>query len=83
MGGAGQWHALGREFSCLADEPWSCRAVGGRAPVSRSAVSQHLKILKDAGLVEDMAAGTRRIPGSTRSRWPRCEISSTPTGSGR
>jgi DNA-binding transcriptional ArsR family regulator len=30
-------------------------------PVSRSAVSQHLKILKDAGLVEDQAAGTRRI----------------------
>jgi DNA-binding transcriptional ArsR family regulator len=30
-------------------------------PVSRSAVSQHLKILKDAGLVEDVAAGTRRI----------------------
>jgi NAD(P)H-dependent flavin oxidoreductase YrpB (nitropropane dioxygenase family) len=27
----------------------------------RSAVSQHLKILKDAGLVEDVAAGTRRI----------------------
>jgi DNA-binding transcriptional ArsR family regulator len=30
-------------------------------PVSRSAVSQHLKILKEAGLVEDVAAGTRRI----------------------
>ena len=30
-------------------------------PVRRSAVSQHLKILKDAGLVEDTAAGTRRI----------------------
>jgi DNA-binding transcriptional ArsR family regulator len=30
-------------------------------PVSRSAVSQHLKILKDAGLVEDVAVGTRRI----------------------
>jgi DNA-binding transcriptional ArsR family regulator len=29
--------------------------------VSRSAVSQHLKILKEAGLVEDTAAGTRRI----------------------
>ena len=28
---------------------------------ARSAVSQHLKILKDAGLVEDTAAGTRRI----------------------
>jgi DNA-binding transcriptional ArsR family regulator len=30
-------------------------------------VSQHLKILKGAGLVEDVAAGTRRITGSTRS----------------
>jgi DNA-binding transcriptional ArsR family regulator len=30
-------------------------------PVSRSAVSQHLKILKDAGLVQDVAEGTRRI----------------------
>jgi DNA-binding transcriptional ArsR family regulator len=30
-------------------------------PVSRSAVSQHLRILKDAGLVEDVAEGTRRI----------------------
>jgi DNA-binding transcriptional ArsR family regulator len=40
------------------------QAVGQLAaglPVSRSAVSQHLKILKDAGLVEDVAAGTRRI----------------------
>lgn len=30
-------------------------------PVSRSAVSQHLKVLKDAGLVTERAAGTRRI----------------------
>jgi DNA-binding transcriptional ArsR family regulator len=40
------------------------QAVGELAawlPVTRSAVSQHLKILKDAGLAEDMAAGTRRI----------------------
>ena len=29
--------------------------------MSRSAVSQHLKILKDAGFVEDVAEGTRRI----------------------
>jgi DNA-binding transcriptional ArsR family regulator len=39
-------------------------AVGQLAaglPVSRSAVSQHLRILKDAGLVDDVAAGTRRI----------------------
>jgi DNA-binding transcriptional ArsR family regulator len=40
------------------------RAVGDLAtylPVSRSAVSQHLKVLKDAGLVAEEAAGTRRI----------------------
>jgi len=30
-------------------------------PVSRSAVSQHLKVLKDAGLVAEQSAGTRRI----------------------
>ena len=45
----------------LADGP---RAVGELAvglPVSRSAVSQHLKVLKDAGLVTERAAGTRRI----------------------
>jgi DNA-binding transcriptional ArsR family regulator len=30
-------------------------------PVTRSAVSQHLKILKDAGLVSEQASGTRRI----------------------
>ena len=40
------------------------RAVGELAdvlPVSRPAVSQHLKVLKTAGLVADRAAGTRRI----------------------
>ena len=46
---------------CLAERP---RAVGELAavlPVSRPAVSQHLKVLKDAGLVTERAAGTRRI----------------------
>src|SRR5262249_19043683 len=40
------------------------RAVGEIArdfPVSRPAVSQHLKVLKDAGLVSDRAEGTRRV----------------------
>ena len=40
------------------------RAVGELAdelPVSRPAVSQHLKVLKDAGLVVDRPQGTRRI----------------------
>ena len=47
--------------ACLAERP---RAVGEMAtglPVSRSAVSQHLKVLKDAGLVSERAEGTRRI----------------------
>jgi len=35
--------------------------VAGELPVSRPAVSQHLKVLKDAGLVIDRPAGTRRI----------------------
>jgi DNA-binding transcriptional ArsR family regulator len=40
------------------------RSVGEVArdlPVSRPAVSQHLKVLKDAGLVADRAQGTRRV----------------------
>jgi DNA-binding transcriptional ArsR family regulator len=35
--------------------------LAGELPVSRPAVSQHLKVLKDAGLVIDRRAGTRRI----------------------
>jgi DNA-binding transcriptional ArsR family regulator len=60
------WDALGdrtrREIVLRLSE--SPRAVGELAaylPVSRSAVSQHLKVLKDAGLVAEQAAGTRRI----------------------
>jgi DNA-binding transcriptional ArsR family regulator len=40
------------------------RAVGdlaGEFPVSRPAVSQHLQVLKRAGLVRDRRAGTRRL----------------------
>ena len=35
--------------------------LAAELPMTRSAVSQHLKILKDAGLVSEHAAGTRRI----------------------
>jgi DNA-binding transcriptional ArsR family regulator len=48
-------------FERLASGP---RAVGDIArglPVTRPAVSQHLAVLKSAGLVKDQAAGTRRI----------------------
>jgi DNA-binding transcriptional ArsR family regulator len=41
--------------------PRNVRELADRLPVSRPAVSQHLKLLKDAGLVFDEAAGTRRI----------------------
>ncbi|MEU1969965.1 metalloregulator ArsR/SmtB family transcription factor [Micromonospora sediminicola] len=60
------WNALGDPtrraiVACLAERP---RAVGELAavlPVSRPAVSQHLRVLKDAGLVTDQTAGTRRV----------------------
>ena len=45
----------------LADQPMSVGELAAGLPVTRSAVSQHLKILKDAGLVNETAAGTRRI----------------------
>ena len=35
--------------------------IGRQLPVSRPAVSQHLKVLKDAGLVTDRQVGTRRL----------------------
>ena len=63
---AGQWGALADRtrlaiVARLADGPQPVGKLAAGLPVSRSAVSQHLKILKDAGLVEDAAAGTRRI----------------------
>ncbi len=45
----------------LADGPLPVGEIADRLPVSRPAVSQHLKVLKDAGLVADRAEGTRRI----------------------
>jgi DNA-binding transcriptional ArsR family regulator len=45
----------------LAEGPEAVGRLAAQLPVSRSAVSQHLKILKGAGLVEDVAAGNRRI----------------------
>src|SRR5262249_24051146 len=45
----------------LRDRPQAVSALAAGLPISRPAVSQHLKILKDAGLVEDRSEGTRRI----------------------
>jgi DNA-binding transcriptional ArsR family regulator len=41
--------------------PCSVTALAAGLPVSRPAVSQHLKVLKEAGLVIDEAAGARRL----------------------
>jgi DNA-binding transcriptional ArsR family regulator len=45
----------------LAEGPTPVGELAAGLPVTRSAVSQHLKVLKDAGLVSEQAVGTRRI----------------------
>jgi len=48
-------------FERLADGPLPVGEIARGLPVSRPAVSQHLKVLKSAGLVLDQAEGTRRL----------------------
>lgn len=48
-------------FEKLARGPLSVTALAAEMPVSRPAVSQHLKVLSDAGLVQSKADGNRRI----------------------
>jgi DNA-binding transcriptional ArsR family regulator len=48
-------------FERLGKRPMSVAALSKGLPVSRPAVSQHLKVLKEAKLVTDHAEGTRRI----------------------
>ena len=60
------WTALGDPtrrsiLERLADGPRPVGELARELPISRPAVSQHLKVLKDAGLVMDRSAGNRRI----------------------
>jgi DNA-binding transcriptional ArsR family regulator len=60
------FHALGDGtrraiFERLAKGPRSVGELAEELPVSRPAVSQHLRVLKDAGLVFDRPVGTRRL----------------------
>lgn len=60
------WAALGDPtrhaiVAALAERPQAVGELASGLPVSRPAVSQALKILKDAGLVAERADGTRRI----------------------
>jgi DNA-binding transcriptional ArsR family regulator len=48
-------------FERLAEGPHAVGELADGFPVSRPAVSQHLKVLKDAGLVRDERAGNRRL----------------------
>ncbi len=60
------WDALGDRtrraiVACLAERSRAVGELADELPVSRPAVSQHLKVLKAAGLVTERVAGTRRI----------------------
>jgi DNA-binding transcriptional ArsR family regulator len=48
-------------FARIAERPRAVGELASELPVSRPAVSQHLKVLKDAGLVVDRPEGNRRI----------------------
>ncbi|MFF0471910.1 ArsR/SmtB family transcription factor [Micromonospora zamorensis] len=60
------WEALGDPSRLaivqrLAEGPRAVGELADALPISRPAVSQHLKVLKSAGLVVDQAVGTRRV----------------------
>jgi DNA-binding transcriptional ArsR family regulator len=60
------WEALGERSRRaivlrLAERPHAVSELADSLPLSRPAVSQHLKVLKDAGLVAEEPVGTRRV----------------------
>jgi DNA-binding transcriptional ArsR family regulator len=64
--GSDAWTALGDPtrkaiFELLVDRPRAVVELASELPVSRPAVSQHLRVLKNAGLVFDTPVGTRRV----------------------
>jgi DNA-binding transcriptional ArsR family regulator len=64
--GDGRWGLLGDPtrrviFEMLARRPSSVQELADLLPVSRPAVSHHLRVLRDGGLVVSVAEGTRRI----------------------
>src|ERR671936_2629240 len=48
-------------FEMLRNGPLSVGEIADELPVSRPAVSQHLRVLKEAGLVRERRDGTRRL----------------------
>ena len=54
-------HTRRRVFESLRSRPMTVRELADLQPVSRPAVSQHLKVLETAGLVSVEARGSRRL----------------------
>jgi DNA-binding transcriptional ArsR family regulator len=48
-------------FTLLPERPHAVGELADELPISRPAVSQHLRVLKDAGIVTDDVQGTRRV----------------------
>ena len=60
------WEALGDPsrlaiVQCLSERPRAVGELAEELPITRQAVSQHLRVLKDAGLVAAQAVGTKRV----------------------
>jgi DNA-binding transcriptional ArsR family regulator len=50
-----------RILQMLGSEPQSVAVLADQLPISRPAVSRHLRVLKEAGFVEEVPDGTRRV----------------------
>jgi DNA-binding transcriptional ArsR family regulator len=48
-------------FEMVAANPSAVGDIARRLPITRSAVSQHLRVLKEAGLVDNKTFGTRNV----------------------
>lgn len=68
-------------FQRLAAAPASVGQISAGLPVTRSAVSQHLRVLKEAGLVTETPEGTRRIYRLDPAASPRCGTARAPAAS--
>ncbi len=70
-------------FERILAAPRPVAAIAEGLPVSRPAVSQHLKILREAGLVTERRSGTRRLYAANRRRWVNCARPSRRCGTRR
>jgi DNA-binding transcriptional ArsR family regulator len=65
--------ALGNQYrrdivALLARKPRSVQEIADRMPISRPAVSRHLRVLNGAGLISDEQVGTKRVYRLDRTR---------------